>query len=163
MKNSNISDHCKDDRPTWDQYYMGVAKLISSRTTCLRRAVGCVLTLDNRILSTGYNGTPVGVTHCEKKGCIRELLNVPSGERHEMCRGLHGEQNALLQCALHGISTKDSVLYSTTFPCSVCAKLLINAKVKKIIFLQEYKDDLSKELLYEAGIEIIKYEEPNEN
>jgi len=146
-----------DERPTWEQYYMDIARLISTRTTCLRRAVGCVLTFDNRILSTGYNGTPVGIEHCKDAGCIREALEVPSGERHELCRGLHGEQNALLQCALHGISTKDSILYSTTFPCSVCAKLLINAKIKKIVYLEDYNDKLSEDMLKEAGIEVVKY------
>jgi len=142
---------------------METAKLISTRSTCLRRAVGCVLTYDNRILATGYNGTPTGIPHCEEEGCLRESLNVPSGERHELCRGLHAEMNALIQCAIHGVSTRDSILYSTTYPCSVCAKLLINAKVKKIVYLEDYDDDLSKSLFKQSGIEVVKYGEQNEN
>ena len=156
QKNNNTFQACKD-RPSWDEYYMDIAKLVSRRTTCLRRAVGCVLTFENHILSSGYNGTPAGITHCEDIGCMREQLKVPSGEKHELCRGLHAEQNALLQCALHGVSTKDSVLHSTTFPCSVCAKLLINAKVKKIIYLEYYNDKLSEEMFKEAEIEVVKY------
>ena len=144
----------KNKRPTWDEYFLGIADLISKRSTCLRRSVGAVLVKDKRILATGYNGAPSGITHCEITGCIREKLKVPSGERHELCRGLHGEQNAFLQAALHGTSLKGASLYSTTQPCIICAKMIINAGIKEIVIKGDYPDKMSKELLREAKIKI---------
>ena len=144
----------KNKRPTWDEYFLGIADLISKRSTCLRRSVGAVLVKDKRILATGYNGAPSKITHCEVTGCIREKLKVPSGQRHELCRGLHGEQNAFLQAALHGTSLKGASLYSTTQPCIICAKMIINAGIKEIIIKGDYPDKMSKELLREAKIRI---------
>ena len=144
----------KNKRPTWDEYFLGIADLISKRSTCLRRSVGAVLVKDKRILATGYNGAPSKITHCEAAGCIREKLKVPSGERHELCRGLHGEQNAFLQAALHGTSLKGASLYSTTQPCIICAKMIINAGIKEIIIKGDYPDKMSKELLREAKVKI---------
>jgi len=141
-------------RPDWDTYFMQIARLISERATCLRRKVGAVIVKDRRILATGYNGTPTGITHCEITGCLREKLNVPSGERHELCRGLHAEQNALLQAALHGISLSGASIYCTNQPCIICAKMLINAGIKEIIISDGYPDELAEEMLKEAKINV---------
>jgi len=139
-------------RPSWDEYFLEIAALVKTRSTCLRRQVGAVFVRDRRMLATGYNGAPGGLKHCEEVGCIREREGVPSGERHELCRGIHAEQNAMLQAAHHGISLSDSILYCTNQPCVLCAKMLINAGVKKIIVLGGYPDELSKEMLKEAGV-----------
>ncbi|MDD4202128.1 MAG: cytidine/deoxycytidylate deaminase family protein [Candidatus Omnitrophica bacterium] len=147
----------KIQRPSWDEYFMEMAHLASKRATCLRRKVGAVLVRDKRVLSTGYNGAPSKTTHCEEKGCLREKMNIPSGQRHELCRGLHAEQNAFLQAAFHGTSVKGSVLYITTQPCVICTKMIINAGVKEIIIDGEYPDELSKEFLKEAKIKVRKY------
>ncbi|MFA5355823.1 MAG: cytidine/deoxycytidylate deaminase family protein [Candidatus Omnitrophota bacterium] len=141
-------------RPSWDEYFIEVAFLVSKRATCLRRKVGAVLVKDKKILATGYNGAPSGVRHCIDIGCLREKMKVPSGERHELCRGLHAEQNVLLQAALHGISTKDSVLYITNQPCVICAKMLINGGIKEIITAGSYPDKLSRDFLREAKIKV---------
>jgi dCMP deaminase len=142
------------NRPEWDEYFMAIAYLVSTRSTCLRRAVGAVLVKDNRILCTGYNGAPSGLRHCMEIGCLRDKLKIPSGERHELCRGLHAEQNTLVQAARHGIVVADSILYCTTFPCVICAKMLINAGVKAIFYSQGYADNLTQDMLKEAGVAI---------
>ncbi len=147
----------KKKRPNWDEYFLEIAKLVSKRSTCLRRKVGAVLVKDKRILATGYNGAPSGIKHCEEVGCLREKLKVPSGQRHELCRGLHAEQNVLLQAALHGVSTRGATLYITDSPCIICAKMLINAGVKKVVFLGEYPDKMALEFLKEAKIEIKRF------
>ncbi|MBR4202272.1 MAG: cytidine/deoxycytidylate deaminase family protein [Candidatus Methanomethylophilaceae archaeon] len=145
------------DRPSNDEYFMEMAQLVSSRSTCLRRKVGAVIVKEKRVLSTGYNGSPKGTKHCEELGCIRVKLNVPSGTRHELCRGVHAEQNAVTQAAYFGVSVDGATIYTTTYPCSMCAKILINAGIKEIIYSEGYADDLSKDLLEEAGIEIREY------
>lgn len=142
-------------RPSWDEYFMEIAELVSSRSTCLRRQVGAVLVRDKQIISTGYNGAPRAVRHCQEAGCLRQELNIPSGERHEICRGTHAEQNAIVQAALHGVSTEGVALYCTHQPCILCAKMLINAGVKKIIFQGEYPDSLAKELFNEANVQLV--------
>jgi len=142
------------DRPGWDEYFLEIARLVSKRSTCLRRQVGAVIVKERHILATGYNGTPSGITHCEITGCLREKLKIPSGERHELCKGLHSEQNALLQAAYYGISVKDSILYSTTQPCIICAKMLINAGIRKVVIAEGYPDKMAKEFLDEAGISL---------
>ncbi|MDD2653531.1 MAG: cytidine/deoxycytidylate deaminase family protein [Candidatus Omnitrophica bacterium] len=143
----------KHVRPSWDEYFLEVAELVSKRATCLRRHVGAVLVKDKRILATGYNGAPSGIKHCLDDGdCLRVKLGIPSGQRHELCRGLHAEQNVLIQAALHGISTKDSILYLTNQPCIICAKMLINAGIKEIVFSDGYPDEMSRSLLKEAKI-----------
>jgi len=144
----------KIKRPSWDEYFLSIAKLVSRRSTCLRRSVGAILVKDKRILATGYNGAPSNIKHCEKTGCIREKLRIPSGERHELCRGLHAEQNALLQAALHGISSDGSKMYITTQPCIICAKMLINAGIKEIVIAGHYPDKMAKDFLKEAGIKL---------
>lgn len=139
-------------RPSWERYFMEIAELVSSRSTCLRRQVGAVLVRDKHIIATGYNGAPRGITHCMEAGCLREKLGIPSGERHEMCRGTHAEQNAIIQAALHGVSTEGATLYCTNQPCTQCAKMLINAGVKQIIYEGEYPDELARQLLKEAQL-----------
>lgn len=148
-------------RPSWQDYFMEISKTVRTRSTCLRRKVGSVLVRDRRILATGYNGAPQGIIHCEEKGCKREELNVPSGERHEICRGLHAEQNAIIQAALHGVSTQGSVLYTTSQPCSLCAKMIINADIKKIVFDGYYPDELAMEILIEGDIDLVSYSDFN--
>jgi len=141
-------------RPSWDEYFLSIANLVSKRSTCLRRSVGAVLVKDKRILATGYNGAPSGIRHCSVTGCIREKLKIPSGQRHELCRGLHGEQNAFLQAALHGTSLKGASLYSTTQPCIICAKMIINAGIKEIVTKGDYPDKMSKDILREAKVKV---------
>ncbi len=133
---------------------MDIAELVSMRSTCLRRRVGAVLVRDRRILTTGYNGAPSGITHCIERGCLREQLHIPSGERHELCRGLHAEQNAIIQAALHGVSTRGATLYCTNHPCIICSKMLINAGITTIFYRDGYPDELSREMLDEAGIKV---------
>jgi dCMP deaminase len=148
------SDIRKIVRPEWDDYFLSIAKLVSTRSTCLRRRVGAVIVRDKKILATGYNGAPSGVDHCEKTGCVREKMKIPSGERHELCRGLHAEQNEFLQAALHGTSVKDSMLFSTTQPCIICAKMIINAGIREIVIAGDYPDRMSRDLLRQAGVKV---------
>ena len=145
-------------RPSFDEYFMKIAKIVATRSTCLRRQVGAVIVKDNHILSTGYNGAPKGFRHCEEVGCIREKLGVSRGERHELCRGLHAEQNAIIQAAVFGVSIKGATIYTTHFPCSVCMKMLVNAEIKEIVYLNDYPDDLEKEILKESNIKVRKLE-----
>ena len=133
---------------------MTLADEVASRTTCLRRAVGAIIVKERRILATGYNGVPTGLRHCDVTECLREKLGVPSGQRHEICRGLHAEQNALLQAARYGIDIEGSSIYITTQPCVVCAKMLINAGISEIIYRNPYPDELAMELLGESNIKI---------
>jgi len=145
------------ERPSIDEYFMEMAKLISKRSTCLRRKVGALLVKDKRVLATGYNGAPKGLSHCSEVGCIREKLNIPAGERQELCRGLHAEQNCIIQAAVFGVSTKGATLYTTHFPCSICAKMIINAEISEIVYEEDYEDELAKKLLKEANIKLRKY------
>lgn len=147
-----------DERPSWDEYFSRIALEVSKRSTCLRRHVGAILVLDKRILATGYNGAPRGVRHCFEVGCLREEKGVPSGERHELCRGLHAEMNVLIQAASHGIRVEGATLYCTTFPCSLCAKMLINGGVHRIVAQADYADPLAKELLGEAGVQAERFD-----
>ncbi|MCK9572061.1 MAG: cytidine/deoxycytidylate deaminase family protein [Candidatus Omnitrophica bacterium] len=141
-------------RPSWDEYFMEMACLVSKRSTCLRRYVGAVIVKEKRILATGYNGAPSGLKHCVEVGCLRKKLNIPSGERHELCRALHAEQNALIQASLYGVSVRASTLYSTCQPCVICAKMLINAGIKEIVILEGYPDKMAMEFLKAAGIKV---------
>jgi len=134
---------------------MNIARLVAGRSTCLRRSVGAVIVKDRRILATGYNGAPAGLPHCETTGCIREKLNVPHGERHELCRGIHAEQNAIIQSANYGTGISGSAIYTTHHPCSVCAKMIINAGIKRVISADGYPDELASELLAQAGIPVV--------
>ncbi len=151
-----MAENQTDGRPSWDDYFLEIAAVVAKRSTCLRRQVGAVIVRDKQIISTGYNGAPSGIRHCSEVGCLRERLHVPSGERHELCRGLHAEQNAIIQAALHGVSTKGATLYCTNHPCSICAKMLINAGVARIVVNGNYQDQLSEEMLTEAKIEVVR-------
>jgi len=144
----------KKHRPEWDEYFMSIADLVSKRSTCLRRSVGAVIVRDRRLLATGYNGAPSGLHHCLDVGCLREELGIPSGERHELCRGLHAEQNAIIQAALHGVSVNGSSLYCTNHPCIICAKMIINAGVVRVVVKADYKDKLATDILKEAGVTV---------
>ncbi len=141
-----------NNRPSWHQYFMEMAYLAATRSTCLRRKVGAIVVLENQIISTGFNGAPKHVRHCKEAGCLRAKMNVPSGERHELCRGVHAEQNAVIQAAVNGASIKDAVLYCTNQPCVICSKILINAEIKTIYIAEHYEDKLAQELLAEAGV-----------
>jgi dCMP deaminase len=147
----------QEQRPSWDQYFMDIVGLVSKRSTCVRRKVGAVLVRDKRILSTGYNGAPSGLRHCLDIGCLRKQMKIPSGERHELCRGLHAEQNAIIQAALHGVSTKGATMYCTNHPCIICSKMIINSGIKKVIYRDGYSDMLAHEMLKEAHIEVSKF------
>ena len=143
-------------RPGWDEYFMEMAVLTARRSTCLRRQVGAVIVNDRHIVSTGYNGAPRGLKHCsERGGCIREKMNVPSGERHELCMALHAEQNAIIQAATLGQSIESAMIYITHQPCSICAKMIINAGLRRIVVKEGYPDKLSVEILEEAGLKIV--------
>ena len=150
----------QNERPTWDHYFMRMAFLAASRSNCTRRKVGAVIVKDKNVLATGYNGPPSGTVHCDVGGCIRDELDVPSGERHELCRGLHAEQNAIIQAAVHGVSIKDAVIYVTTHPCVVCSKMLMNAQIREIIYAQGYPDELSELMLLESDIKKRRFELP---
>lgn len=147
----NIPNKIRED---WDQYFMEVAELVSQRSTCIHRKVGAIIVKEKRILATGYNQPPSGFPHCNVIGCIRDDLNIKSGEHQEICYGLHAEQNALMQAAKFGINTSDSIMYVTHQPCSVCARLIINAGIKKVLFKKEYPDALTKLFFETCGIEI---------
>lgn len=145
----------QEPRPSWDAYFMTIARQVATRATCGRRRVGAVLVRDRQILSTGYNGVPRGIRHCTEVGCLREQMKVPSGERHELCRGIHAEMNAIIQAARHGTCIADATLYCTTQPCSLCAKMLINVGIRTIYIEGGYPDALASEMLEEAGVAVI--------
>lgn len=147
-----------DNRIPWPDYFMSIAYLVAERSTCLRRKVGALAVKDKRILATGYNGAPAGTAHCLEIGCLREKLGIPSGQRHELCRGLHAEQNVIIQAALHGISIAGADIFCTTQPCILCAKMLINCRVHAIYFAEGYPDQMSQDMLTEAGIPFTRLE-----
>ena len=147
----------KFKRPDWTDYFMDITRLVARRSTCIRRQVGAIVVKDKRILATGYNGVPTGLPHCEDVGCIREQNKIPSGQRHELCRGLHAEQNTIIQAAFHGISISGATLFCTTLPCSICLKMLINAGIREIVYEQGYPDDLAQSLLEQSDLELTKH------
>lgn len=146
-----------DNRPGWDAYFMEMAEVTAKRSTCLRRQVGAVIVQDRHIVATGYNGAPRGIEHCGERpdGCLRQKLGVPSGEKHELCRALHAEQNAIIQAATLGQSIEGATIYVTHQPCAICAKMIINAGIRRIVVKQGYPDELSVEILREAGLKIV--------
>lgn len=151
------------DRPSWHEYFMKMAQLVAQRSTCTRRQVGAVLVKNNQIIASGYNGAPKHILHCAVTGCLREKMRVPSGEKHELCRGVHAEQNTIVQAAINGTSLIDSVLYCTSFPCSICAKMIINAEIRYVYVLDDYPDKLAKEMFTESGTEVILIDLKNNN
>jgi dCMP deaminase len=151
-------------RPSWDNYFMEMASLVAKRSTCLRRKVGAVIVRDHKILSTGYNGAPTGLEHCtDMKWCIRDKLNIKPGERQELCRALHAEQNAIIQAALSGTAIGDAQIYLTHGPCITCSKMLINCGIRKITVAHTYPNLLGDEFLAEAGVEIVHWFNQDDN
>jgi len=148
-------------RPSWDQYFMDITRLVATRSTCMRRQVGAILVKDRNILATGYNGVPSGISHCDATGCLRERMRIPSGERHELCRGLHAEQNAIVQAARHGINIDGATLYCTTMPCIICTKMIINAGIRAIVYGEGYADELAGEMIAESGISTLQFIDNN--
>jgi dCMP deaminase len=144
-------------RPDWDRYFMDITEMVATRTTCLRRSVGAVIVKENRILATGYNGAPAGLAHCLDVGCMREKMKIPSGERQELCRGIHAEQNAIVQAARFGVSLMEGTIYINTQPCITCAKLIINVGIKRVVYKNPYPDKMALEFLKEAGVEVDIY------
>ncbi|HOG45790.1 MAG TPA: cytidine/deoxycytidylate deaminase family protein [Anaerolineae bacterium] len=139
-------------RPSWDDYFMDITQRVATRSTCLRRQVGAVIVLGKRMLATGYNGAPRGMPHCDETGCLRAELGIPSGQRQEICRGLHAEQNAIIQAALHGVSVAGGTIYVTHQPCITCAKMIINAGIERVVCAHTYPDELARSFLAEAGV-----------
>lgn len=152
-----------NSRPSWDRYFMDIAHMVATRSTCLRRSVGAIAVSSRRILATGYNGTPRGLRHCEEVGCLRQQLDIPSGQRHELCRGLHAEQNCIIQAAVHGVQLEGATIYSTFQPCVVCAKMLINAGITEIVYEGGYPDEMSVEMLSESGVKLRRLEPQEED
>jgi dCMP deaminase len=149
-----MAQNTNSHRPSWHEYFMSIALLAATRSTCLRRQVGAVIVRNKKVLATGYNGAPSGLRHCLDIGCLREQMGIPSGQRHELCRAIHAEQNAIIQAATSGVSIEGGILYSTTFPCILCAKMIVNAGIREIYITDGYPDDLSKEIIDEAGIKV---------
>lgn len=159
-----IEEHLPKHRPSWDEYFMDICDIVAKRSTCLRRSVGAVIVKDKHILTTGYNGAPRGLDNCLELGqCLRQEMKIPSGEKHEICRGAHAEQNAIVQAAYHGIKIQNATLYCTYMPCVLCAKLAINAGIKRIVFKNFYPDDLAVQLLNESEIELVLFNPKNKN
>jgi dCMP deaminase len=158
----DVLDHTQ--RPSWDDYFMQIAHVVAQRSTCLSRQVGCVLVRDRRILTTGYNGPPRGLAHCEDLGgCLRARLGIPRGQRHEVCRALHAEQNAIIQAAVHGVALDEDVTcYCLAQPCVTCAKMLINSHVSRIVYRDPYPDELAQQMLAEAGVTLVPWTPPAE-
>lgn len=159
MSNNKKPKHIRT-RPTVDQYFTAMAELVSTRSTCLRRQFGCVIVQNGHAISTGYNGAPKGMPHCIEIGCLRDDLNIPSGTQHEICRGVHAEQNAIIQCAIHGESTKDATLYVTGYPCKICAKMIINAMINRVVISGSYSDTEGIDLMKEAGLDVSIMKKP---
>ncbi len=144
-------------RPDNDTYFMKMAELVGTRSTCLRRQVGAVVVKEKRVLTTGYNGAPKGLSHCGELGCIREQNQIESGTRHELCRGVHAEQNAVIQAAYFGVSIKDAAMYTTNFPCVLCSKIIVNAGIKEVVYKDQYVDKLSVDILNESKVVVRRY------
>ncbi len=145
------------ERPSWDQYFMEMAELTAKRSTCMRRQVGAVIVKDRHAIATGYNGAPSGIKHCEERGgCLRQQMGIPSGQRHELCMALHAEQNAIIQAAAMGHGIEGGTIYITHQPCAICAKMIINSGIKRIVIREGYPDELAASILEEAGLNIEK-------
>ncbi|OGP53654.1 MAG: cytidine deaminase [Deltaproteobacteria bacterium RBG_13_52_11] len=148
-------------RPSWDEYFMEITRLVVGRSTCLRRQVGAILVKDKKILATGYNGAPSGLPHCLEVGCLRDEMGIPSGERHELCRGLHAEQNAIIQAAYYGVSINGATLYCTNLPCIICTKMLINAGIARVVYAEGYADPLARQM-WEGSKVVVEQFQPEQ-
>lgn len=149
-----------DPRLSWDEYFLKIAMLVAERSTCRRHHVGSVIVRKKRILTTGYNGAPAKTKDCIEHGCLRDELDIPSGTRHEVCRATHAEQNAIIQAGVHGVNIEDSTIYCTHSPCILCAKMLVNAGIKKFVTYSDYPDKTALKLFKEAGITFEKLPKP---
>lgn len=145
-----------EERPSWDHYFLKIAEDVAERAICVKRKVGAIIVKDKHLLSTGYNGAPKGFAHCTEATCIRKQMKVPSGQRHELCRGLHAEQNAIIQAAVHGVAIEGGTLYATYQPCVICAKMMINAGIKRLVYTGGYPDELAADMLKESKMEVVK-------
>lgn len=145
-------------RPDWNFYFMKITQDVSLRATCVKRQVGAIIVKDNRILSTGYNGSPKGFKHCEEVGCIRKEMGLPSGHRHELCRGLHAEQNAIIQAAVHGVEIDGGTMYCNYQPCAICVKMIINAGIKKLVYSGSYPDELAQQMMRDSKLKVERLE-----
>jgi len=145
-------------RPHWNRYFMEFAKVASTRSTCMRRKVGAVIVKNNMVISTGYNGAPRGITHCDVAGCVRAEMQVPSGERHELCRGVHAEQNAIIQAARYGVCIDSADLYCTTRPCVICMKMIVNANIGRVYYCEGYTDKNARAIADESTVYMIRLE-----
>ena len=160
-KKTNIVKKSDYIRPSWDEYFIKIAALVAERSTCLRHHVGAIIVKDRRILTTGYNGAPAGLPDCLELGCLRNQLKIPSGERHEICRAIHAEQNAIIQAGKYGQDINGGTIYCTHSPCIVCAKMIVNAGIKRFVTYMDYPDVGGvRELLKEAGVELAKVARP---
>lgn len=153
----------KITRPDVDEYFLKIASVVAERSTCRRHHVGAVAVRNKHILATGYNGAAAGLSDCLELGCLRDEMNIPSGTRHEVCRGIHAEQNVIIQASLHGVSLEDATVYATHTPCILCAKMLVNARIKRFVTFGKYADDSFVELFKEAGIEFEVRQRPPSN
>ena len=148
-------------RPDSDEYFLKIASVVAERATCRRHHVGAVAVKDKHILATGYNGAPSGAKDCLELGCLRDEMNIPSGTRQEVCRGIHAEQNVIIQASLHGVSLEGSTIYATHTPCVLCAKMLVNAKIRRYVSFGRYNDNQFAPLFKEAGIEFDMEKRPS--
>ncbi len=148
-------------RPDIDEYFLKIASVVAERSTCRRHHIGAVAVKGKHILATGYNGAASGLKDCLELGCLREDMNVPSGTRHEVCRAIHAEQNVIIQATLHGVSLEGATIYATHTPCILCAKMLVNAKIKRFVTFGEYADNAFRDLFKEANIEFELHEKPS--
>ena len=151
----------KSARPDSDEYFLKIASVVAERSTCRRHHVGAVAVKDKHILATGYNGAPSGFKDCLELGCLRDEMNIPSGTRQEICRGIHAEQNVIIQATLHGVSLEGSTIYATHTPCVLCSKMLVNARIKRYVSFGKYDDNAFVDLFKEAGIEIDLKQRPS--
>ncbi len=140
-------------RPGIDDYFLKIAAVVGERSTCRRHHIGAIAVRDKHILATGYNGAAAGLKDCLELGCLRDELGIPSGQRHEICRAIHAEQNVIIQAALHGVSLEGATIYCTHSPCVLCAKMLVNARIRRFVTFGNYSDESFRELFKEAGIE----------
>ena len=163
MNHDDLPQSTDDQRPDWDTYFVKLCQMVAQRSTCLRRKVGALLVANRRILASGYNGAPQGLPHCAEVGCLRDQMGIPSGERQELCCGLHAEQNAIIQAAVHGVALQEVTLYCTIQPCITCAKMLINANVTRIVYEGDYPDELATEMLEAASVELVRWPTPKES
>ncbi len=147
-----------DARPRWDEYFMKITEVVSERATCVKRSVGAIIVKENRILSSGYNGAPKGMAHCGEAGCIRKEMGVASGQRHELCRGLHAEQNAIIQAAWHGVRIEGGTMYCTYQPCVICVKMMLNAGIKRLVYSGSYPDELAMKMIGESKLDVTRLE-----